>query len=96
MWHEQLLKYSYRRSVVYYLRFGVYIKIGTTRNLRTRLTQVPHDELVAIEFGGSQLEAGRHDQFSDARHLGEWFHPTADLLAHIERLRMEFEEEVAA
>jgi hypothetical protein len=90
-WHEQLLEYSRGRPVVYYVRFGLYIKIGTSEKLRSRLLNVPHDELMAIEFGGPQLEARRHSQFSVSRHVGEWFLPSADLISHVERLRFDFE-----
>lgn len=50
--------------VVYYLRFGDRIKIGTTTNLRTRLISVPCDEVLAVEPGSYALERERHEQFA--------------------------------
>ena len=74
---------------VYYVRVGDLIKIGTTRKaLSDRLAAYPPNaELLAVERGGTDVEAKRHHQF---RHLlamrKEWFHPAADLLDHIARL----------
>jgi hypothetical protein len=75
--------------VVYYVRVGDRIKIGRTMQLRQRLANYPPgSELLAVESGKSNLEARRISQF---HHLladrKEWFHPGADLLAHIARLQ---------
>jgi hypothetical protein len=74
---------------VYYVRVGDLIKIGMTRNLRTRIASYPPgSELLATERGGEALEAQRLRQF---RHLlaqrNEWFHPGEDLMAHIATLK---------
>lgn len=73
-----------RVDVVYYLRFGDRIKIGTSSNPRNRLAAIVHDELLAFEPGGRVLEQRRHAQF--ARHRldqSEWFGAHEDLLRHI-------------
>lgn len=71
-------------SVVYYIRFGDRIKIGTTTNLQRRLTALPHDEVLFTEPGSYELEQQRHRQFN--RHLiagREWFEAHPDLLNFI-------------
>lgn len=75
-----------RFHVVYYVRVGDLIKIGTTRSLRERVSSYPPgSELLAIEPGGTEVEYLRLKQF---RHLlasaKEWFTLGPDLLAHIE------------
>jgi len=70
-------------QVVYYLRFGGKIKIGTSRNLLMRLKQIPHDELLAIEPGGRTQEKLRHSQFAENRLQGEWFEADADMEDHV-------------
>jgi hypothetical protein len=62
-------------------------------NLRARMASFyaqPRD-LLAVEPGGYDREAQRHEEFKDSR-LGraELFEPTEDLLAHIEIVRMTF------
>ncbi len=85
-----------RGSVVYYLRFGDRIKIGTSRTLSQRIKVIPHDEVLATEPGAHELEHYRHEQFRNHRLSGfdrktqsEWFRSGDDLLAHIEALRAE-------
>jgi len=77
-----------RVEVVYYIRFGDRMKIGTSSNLRQRMGQLWHEELVAIERGGRDRERARHAQFANYR-LGasEWFELAPELLAHAETLR---------
>lgn len=74
--------------VVYYLRLGERVKIGTSGNPRQRLAAIPHDELLAFERGDRMLERRRHAQFDHDR-LGtsEWFAASADILAHVDELR---------
>ncbi len=80
-------------QVVYYVRFGDHVKIGTTSRLRERLGAIPHDELLAVEPGGYELERLRHAEFDAARlrprgHThNEWFALTDRLLAHCQMLR---------
>lgn len=77
------------KSVVYYLRVGDLIKIGTTVDLRRRLDDYPPNHVVlALERGGTGLETYRLKQFA---HLlaakREWFTPGEDLIRHINGLR---------
>lgn len=73
-----------RVDVVYYLRFGDRIKIGTSSNPRSRLSSIVHDELLGFELGGRQLEQRRHAQFASHRlHSSEWFAVHEALLRHI-------------
>lgn len=74
-------------QVVYYILFADRVKIGTTSNLRRRLTHLPHDKLLAVELGGYDIEAERHQQFHDLRITGEWFQYVDPLLGHITALR---------
>jgi hypothetical protein len=73
-----------RVDVVYYIRLGDRIKIGTSGNPRSRIASLPHDEVLAFELGGRSLEQRRHAQFA-AHRLGasEWFAAHADVLAHV-------------
>ena len=77
-----------RVDVVYYLRFGDQIKIGTSSNPRQRLASLRYNELLAFERGGRMLEQRRHKQFATHR-LGrsEWFADHPDLIEHIDILR---------
>lgn len=77
----------FETSVVYYVRLGDLIKIGTTRNLAARLPGIGPVTLLVTEPGSYNLERMRHNQFIAAHHKGEWFHPSEDLLSHIEMLR---------
>lgn len=79
---------STRLDVVYYLRAGDRIKIGTSANPRSRLAQLSFDELLAFERGTRVLEQRRHAQFAAHRFgSGEWFAAHVDLLTHIDGLR---------
>ncbi len=72
-----------RVDVVYYLRHGDRVKIGTTANPRQRVAAIWHEEVLAFERGDRQLERRRHDQFASARFTGsEWFRLTPAIAAH--------------
>jgi len=73
--------------LVYYLRFGDRIKIGTTTNLERRLVVIPHDELLATEPGSFSVEHHRHRQFANLRLTGEWFTAAPQLLTFVESIR---------
>lgn len=77
------------RHVVYYVRIGELIKIGTTTNLTSRLHQYPPSrELLAVEPGGTRVEHQRIKQFAHLLAYGkEWFRPGPDLLEHIDAIR---------
>lgn len=72
--------------IVYYIRFGDRVKIGTTTNLKARLGVVPHDEVLATEPGGRDVERARHVQFAATRITREWFAYSTELKQHIARL----------
>lgn len=78
-----------RQSLVYYLRFRDRIKIGTTADLKHRLIALPHDEILALEPGGMQLERARHAQFDEHRVRGEWFRLAEPLIDHARQLKTE-------
>lgn len=75
--------------VVYYVRRGNLIKIGTTRQLRQRMNSLMPDEILALEPGDQTTEASRHRQFAALREdpRGEHFFPGAALLEHVARVR---------
>jgi hypothetical protein len=76
-----------RVDVVYYLRFGDRVKIGTSSNPRARLAQLRYDELLAFERGDRATEQRRHAQFASHRFPGsEWFRRHRALDDHIRNL----------
>jgi hypothetical protein len=78
-----------RVDVVYYVRFGERIKIGTTANPRQRLGALPVDELLAFERGDRLVEHRRHEQFAHLRRgTSEWFRLGDDLTDHIRELSL--------
>jgi hypothetical protein len=73
-----------RVDVVYYIRFGERIKIGTTANPRQRLARLWHDDVLAFERGDRLVERRRHEQFATLRQgRSEWFSPDSALDRHI-------------
>lgn len=78
-----------RKSIVYYIRRGDLIKIGTTVTPQERFKALMPDEILAFEPGGVDQEAARHRQFHTARvdQRGEYFRPVDKLIAHIADLR---------
>lgn len=81
------------QPVVYYVtrvdKPGL-VKIGTTRNLTTRLRELGSRgrtvTLLATEPGDRTLEATRHAEFGPMRVEGEWFTFGAPILAHVHRI----------
>jgi hypothetical protein len=74
-----------RLDVVYYVRWGDRIKIGTTGNPRQRFAALRVADVMAFERGDRALERRRHDQFDALRFPGsEWFRAEEPLLAHID------------
>lgn len=74
-----------RIDVVYYLRYGDRVKIGTTSNPRQRFAAIWHDEVLAFERGDRMLEHRRHVEFEADRYRGtEWFRLSEALRTHIE------------
>ncbi|KAA9089991.1 GIY-YIG nuclease family protein [Microbacterium radiodurans] len=74
-------------GVVYYLRFDRRVKIGTSARPRQRLAAIRHDELLAFELGGRELEQRRHREFAALREGGEWFTLADPVTAHIAGLQ---------
>lgn len=74
-----------RSPVVYYIRFGDRVKIGTTTDLQTRLTAIPYDEVLATEPGSYDLEKRRHVQLRASRIYAnrEWFWLSDEVREHI-------------
>jgi HNH endonuclease len=78
--------------LVYYIRRGDLIKIGTSAQLRCRLSQQVYDELLAVEPGSYDLEDERHRQFAAVQvpkrpGQNEWFRAAEALLTHTDALR---------
>jgi hypothetical protein len=80
------------QAVVYYVRIRDLIKIGTTTNMRARMSRLLADEVLATEPGGEELENMRHKQFAHLKVRGERFAPAPDLLSHIAMIRDHFGE----
>lgn len=80
-------------AIVYYLAFGNRVKIGTTTDLPGRMQAIPHEELLAYEFGSYPTERERHQRFAHARVVGEWFdRADPELTAWIATLREGIED----
>jgi len=77
--------------IVYYMKMGDLVKIGTSINIAGRMDALHPERLLAVEMGGYQIEGERHRQFAADRNHGEWFRVTDQLVAHMSRARMEFE-----
>lgn len=79
-------------GLVYYVRIGEHIKIGTTTKIKSRMTalRVNNEDILAVEPGGRELEAQRHREFRAERiSRREDFSPSDRLMAHIEATRQE-------
>ena len=75
-------------DVVYFIRNRAsgLVKIGLTNNLARRLTEIQMHggaEVEALGYvqGSYALERELHHRWRSHRVLGEWFHPTPDLMA---------------
>lgn len=76
-------------SIVYYVRRGHLVKIGTTRRARARFHALLPDEVLAWEPGSHKEEKARHTQFATLRvsSVGEYFYLTPELRDHIDSIR---------
>jgi len=74
-------------SIVYYIRRGPVIKIGTTHCAEGRFADLLPDEILAFEPGTVKEETRRHRQFAHLRCQGEHFLPEPELLEHIRLVR---------
>jgi hypothetical protein len=59
--------------VVYFAAVGGYVKIGTTRNIRSRMEHfyLGLEDVLAVVPGGRDLEAAYHDRFRHSRFDGD-------------------------
>lgn len=76
-------------SVVYFIRMGDLIKIGTTISIRKRVSQLSltMSHVLATEPGSEVLESRLHEKFAHLREHGEWFRPEPDLLEYVEEVK---------
>lgn len=77
-------------AVVYYVRVGDRVKIGTTvKTVRQRFQgQLPPDaQVLATEPGSYEVERRRHRQFRHLQDANEWFHAGPELWSHVAELR---------
>lgn len=90
-WHSYELRedvYQSMPSVVYFIRVGRFVKIGTTTNISARLNSFqigcPYEFTVLATLpGGRKEEMEFHRKFSHLSHLGEWFRFEGDLEAFL-------------
>jgi len=76
-----------RVDIVYYLRYGERVKIGTTVNPRQRFGAIWHDEVLAFERGNRRRERQRHEQFAaDRAGTSEWFLLSPAIRDHVDVL----------
>lgn len=71
---------------VYFARFGDRIKIGFTTNLKQRMGNIPHDQMIGSVPGTMSDEKRCHAAFEHLRIVGEWFEPGQDLLDFIDEV----------
>lgn len=85
---QKPFEFDDKSAVVYYIKHGDRIKIGTSTSWHKRLLALPHDELLALEHGGPRREQERHTQFiRDRIRRTEWFTITDELMEHISSVR---------
>jgi len=74
-------------GVVYFIRQGDFVKIGTSRQLDKRLSTLRQEwgdfEYLGSIPGGFKREQKLHRRFAQLRVLGEWFEASPELLAFI-------------
>jgi hypothetical protein len=75
-----------RPGFVYFIRLGDRIKIGYTENVKQRLSQLPHEEVLGVVPGTMDDEQGWHKLLADYRTVGEWFRAEPDVLAAVNRV----------
>jgi hypothetical protein len=78
--------------IVYYMRMSDLVKIGTSSHIAARLATINPQGVMAIEFGGYDVEARRHQQFAEHRAHGEWFHLCEEIGTHIAAVRERFRD----
>lgn len=81
--HADAMAGGYGAEVVYFIRLGNRIKIGTSRNLAARLRTLQPEELLGLLAGGRDVEYRLHVQFAGHRVVGEWFEDCPPIRAFI-------------
>lgn len=79
------------RSHVYFIGCGTAVKIGIAKDVGKRLAGIQTHcpflvSVLAICEGGRKQEREYHRRFAAHRLHGEWFSPTPEILAEIDRL----------
>ena len=85
--HHQATLTGTSDSIVYYIRRGDLIKIGTTVDPVMRFGNLMPDKILAFEPGDADQETLRHRQFDHLRCYGEHFRRAPELLEHIRQIR---------
>ena len=86
--HErQVVDDGWHEPVVYYMRMGNLVKIGTSTNIRSRFETIGPQGVVAVELGDRVVERQRHNQFVASHSHREWFFLAEDIGRHIAELR---------
>jgi hypothetical protein len=71
---------------VYVIQHGNRVKIGFSKNVKVRLTNLPYERIIAIIPGDRRLEHAMLTKFKSIRTSGEWFEAHPDLIAFAESL----------
>lgn len=75
-----------KQGYVYFIRYRDRIKIGYSVDPRTRISQHPCDEVLAIVEGTMKDERRCHAAFADLRENGEWFRADGRLIDYAKSL----------
>lgn len=75
-------------AFIYCVKAGEFIKIGRTREWRSRVHTIqvgsPHlIEVLHVELNNEAFEVELHTRFRSLRHRGEWFHAHPNLISWI-------------
>lgn len=85
---------DHHSPLVYYMRNGDRVKIGTSTHLSKRINTISPQGVMAVEPGGRKIEKLRHEEYADLRLRGEWFKLSPRLVDHIVELRERFTHRV--
>lgn len=84
--------------LVYFIRLGPYVKIGTSTDVMTRIgsLSLAPGNLLAVVPGSYDVERQTHQRFARLRAFREWFYLEDDLMGHVVDLQREAVEEFTA